>query len=256
MTRLDPLRVELQDEITHLQKSIAEKDFIAHINAGLKAVDQNRLADARVALRNARAIFSTRREVQILAGKVSRLASTQSLSHAITRADRAARQDDWAFALMTYQQALKHHPDNGELIKKTGLARRIVSLSQSISDYVDRHYRLSSLNVAAAAEKTLRDAKELTGKSNMLASKSAELASLLARYNQPADLVIKSDNQTNITIRGVGKVGLVEQKQISLRPGKYILEGKRQGYKSKLIEIEIGLEQQRLDIVIICDERI
>jgi len=256
VTALDPLRVELQDEISQLAQHIAEEDFAAYINAGLKAVDHRQLTPARSALRSAKAIFPSRREIQILSGRISALARALSLSSAIRKGDQAAKRDNWSLALITYQQALKTHPDNGELIKKVKLARRITSLSQSISDYVDRHHRLASPNVAAMAEKTLQDAKAFTDMSKSLVSKSIKLASLLERYSQPAELMIWSDNLTYITIRRVGKVGVVTQKLVRLRPGKYTLEGRRPGYKSKLLNIDIKLGQARLEVEVICNERI
>jgi tetratricopeptide (TPR) repeat protein len=253
---LDPARVELKDKFSALEGQIAEEEFASFIDAGLKAVDAYKLKKARSALRSAKAIFPSRREIQILGNRISKLARTLSLSNAIKKGDQAARRDDWAFALVTYREALKSHPDNAELTGKVQIARRIVSLSNSISDYLGRHYRLASKNVALMAKKALEDAGDFSDMSRSLALKAAELTDMLAKYNRPADLIVKSDNNTYITVRGVGNIGLVNEKLIRLKPGKYTLEGKRPGFKSRLLDVVIKPDQGLVEVQVICDERI
>jgi len=253
---LDPVRVELKERILRLQDELAEEDFASFIDDGLKAVDNLKLNKARSSLRSAKAIFPSRREIQILGERISKVARALSLSNAIKKGDEAAKRDDWSFALLTYQQALKSHQDNGALKEKVQLARRMVSLSDSISDYLDRHHRLASENVALMAKKVLQEASHFLDMSRSLALKAAELTSVLAKYNRPADLVVRSDNNTHITVREVGNIGVVSEKLIRLKPGKYTLEGKRPGFKSKLLDVVIKLDQDLVEVKVICDERI
>lgn len=253
---LDPVRGELKEKILRLEGKTDEEEFASFIDDGLKAVDGFKLGKARSALRSAKAIFPSRREIQILSDRISKVARTLSLSNALKKGDQAAKRDDWSFALVTYQEALKSHPDNGELIEKIQVARRIISLSDSISDYLGRHHRLASEKVALMAKQALEDAKDFSDMSRSLALKAAELAGVLAKYNRPADLIVKSDNKTHITIRRVGNIGAVSEKLIRLRPGKYTLEGKRPGFKSKLLDVVIKLDQDLTEVEVICDERI
>ena len=57
-------------------------------------------------------------------------------------------------------------------------------------------------------------------------------------------------------MRGVGRVGLTNEKTIDLRPGKYTFEGKRTGYRSKLIQVDIPPGSENVVVEIYTDERI
>ena len=65
-----------------------------------------------------------------------------------------------------------------------------------------------------------------------------------------------SDNNTDIYVRGVGKVGKTIKKVIMLKTGSYFFEGRRQGYKTKLIKLEVMLEDLNYVIEVICNESI
>ena len=68
--------------------------------------------------------------------------------------------------------------------------------------------------------------------------------------------MVRSDGKTEISVRRVGIVGKTLEKVINLRPGDYTFEGKRAGYKSKLVKLTVPFNGTGLDIKIICDEQI
>ena len=68
-------------------------------------------------------------------------------------------------------------------------------------------------------------------------------------------LQIFSDNETFIEIRGIGKVGKVEEKIIQLPPGKYYFIGKKKGFRDIFLDIDLtGNEPVQLKII--CLEKI
>lgn len=253
---VDPARVELKERISRLGRRIAEEDFGSLIDAGFKAVDALNLSQAKKALREAKAVFPSRPEIRILNERILKASRGLSLSAAIIKGDALAKRDDWPMALAVYEKALQSHPDNRELIDKTRDARKIILLGNTISGYLSKHHRLSSLNVSLMAKKVLADADNFLGMSRSLASKSGALAKMLAQYDSPADLIVHSDGSTHVTVRGVGNVGVVKQKQVKLRPGRYVLEGKRSGFRSKLVDVTIHPGQDIVTVKVVCDERI
>lgn len=68
-------------------------------------------------------------------------------------------------------------------------------------------------------------------------------------------LLIESDNQTEVTIYHVGRLGAFEQKQISLRPGRYTVTGSRAGYRDVRKVISLG-PASTASVSIRCEERI
>jgi tetratricopeptide (TPR) repeat protein len=256
IVRLDPYRTELNEDILGLEKQLAETEFSSSIAEGFKAVENLDLSKANASLARARAIFPQRTETRILSERIAKASSTLSLAGAMTKGKAAIARDNWPLALTIFQQALKSHPDNGELINQVETAQKIVSLNKTLTDYLDRHSRLSSSNVASAAYKILQDAEKAAPMSRSLAQKADELDRMLVQYNQPVDLIIRSDNKTDISIRGVGNLGSISEKLVRLRPGKYTIEGRRTGYRSKLINVVIKIGESRSVVEVICDERI
>ena len=79
---------------------------------------------------------------------------------------------------------------------------------------------------------------------------------LLKAYSTKVQVKVVSNGVTNISVRGVGKVGLTNEKTIDLKPGKYMFEGKRTGYRSKLIQVEVLPNAESIVVEILSDERI
>jgi tetratricopeptide (TPR) repeat protein len=253
---LDPARVMINQRIPLLEQQLAELEYASYISRGLKAVEDHDLRKANASLARAQAIFPGRREARILTDRIAKTARSLSLANAIRKGDAAIASDDWRQAFQIFQQALRSHPDHGELLGKIDNAKKIITLDDALADYLSRHHRLSSPNVAAAARNTLQQSREVSHMSRSLASKAAKLDQLLAEYEVPVDVIITSDNKTHISIRGVGNVGVTENKRISLRPGQYMFEGKRPGFRSKLVRVVLNAGQRNARVAVICDERI
>jgi ABC-type phosphate/phosphonate transport system ATPase subunit len=66
---------------------------------------------------------------------------------------------------------------------------------------------------------------------------------------------VNSDGKTYIVVLGVGHVGEYKQKVISLKPGKYVLQGKREGYRNKRVEFTVKANTP-ISVSLVCDERI
>ena len=84
----------------------------------------------------------------------------------------------------------------------------------------------------------------------------AQLESTLRAVNTPVEVTVLSDGNTFVSVRGIGNVGTTTSKVIELKPGPYTFEGKRQGYKSKLVEVMIPLHSNFYQLRVVADERL
>jgi tetratricopeptide (TPR) repeat protein len=253
---VDPQRTELRSRIRALEAEISEENFNLLIQKGFGAVDDRDLRQARSYLNSALDIYPDRGEGKNLRDKVERLGEEVALETALAEAKQAISRDDWPGALVIFQKAIKSHPDDGYLVDQTMIASKIVSLSKAIAGFVAMHQRLSSRNVFLLAERALKEVSEIADRSSSLSVKSNKLRGFLGEYDRPVDVVVRSDNHTHISVRGVGEVGVVEKKSIRLKPGVYTFEGKRSGFRSRLLNVEIGLYQTSVDVELICNEQI
>jgi len=96
----------------------------------------------------------------------------------------------------------------------------------------------------------------LASVSPSLTQKANVLSLLVEKMSKKIPVEVISDNQTNILVRGLGVVGVTQSKTIQLTPGRYSFEGKRKGYKSKLLDVLISYDDTSHQVNIICDEPI
>lgn len=138
----------------------------------------------------------------------------------------------------------------------SGLAARIVAAQRAADDFLARPERLGSPSVAGAVRETLRGAKALAPLSARLETSAGALERAIEAGQTPVPVRILSDGRTEIGIRGVGRVGRTEERVIELRPGDYVFEGKRPGYRSRLVEVTVQAGGDApVEVRIVCDER-
>ncbi len=89
-----------------------------------------------------------------------------------------------------------------------------------------------------------------------LAAAATTLKNRIVDYNRLVDIWVVSDKTTQVSVRGVGQVGQVDKYKIQLKPGRYILEGRREGYRVKAVELTVTPDDRSIDVKVICDERI
>ena len=256
--RLDPMRAEVEDRYRQLARDAAEREFGAIVLEGMRAVQESNLAAAEQALGRVRKLAPGREEVALLEKEVRHLQRKIQTARFLAEGESLAVGDDWRGARDAFRKVLKIDASNADAQSGLELAERMVAADERITGYLQRPGRLSTDNIAAAARTALEDARILS----VLGSKRlAELVRQLEDALRVADIeiavIVRSDNMTEIIVRGTGRVGLITEKVISLRPGTYLFEGKREGYRSKLVELVVAVGSAApVEVTVVCDERI
>ncbi len=251
-----PDREVLKQRRDVLAREIRENQFSSYISRGLVSVEKKDPGAARLHYKKAQALLPGRPELRVLNDAIIKSSDELDLNQAVGLAKKAIAEDDWSGAQSVYAAASKRHAKDKAILDGLQLANRLVSLQQALTDYINRPDRLSSRNVFAAAEDELVQANIFASYSKSLSALAAELKVLLASMNVKLPVFVKSDNQTYILVRGVGKVGLTTGREIELKPGFYTFEGTRPGYKSKLVQLQIYVGERPLSVEVVCDERI
>ncbi len=251
---IDPARTRLAARLKTVQAAIREMHFNENIAAGLKNVTARNLARARQNLAAAAAIFQDRDELAILKNKVDALARALKLEALVRDAGAAADADDWPRAARLYAEAAAMQADSQAIQNGRAKADTINDVHAALRTHLAAPQRLSAANVLATAKTTLTRAQSYFGDSPSLAKDAAKLASSIEAYSTPVPVRVHSDGATNVSVRGVGQVGKIEQKVISLTPGRYTFEGARTGYRSKLVQVDIAPGETGVTVKVVCDE--
>jgi hypothetical protein len=178
------------------------------------------------------------------------------IQQALKQAEQAIRQDNWQRAKANFAKVIKDMPGNETAIEGLKRANEILGLQSSLSQYINNPYRLTHSNVLSGAKKTLTQAQHASGYSFGIKRQTEQLRKLIATFNRLIPVTIMSDNKTYVLVRGIGKVGVISQKIIQLKPGNYTFEGTRNGFKSKLLQVLIPHDQNNYSVRLICDEPI
>ncbi len=254
--KIAPHRVGLRKRRDALAEKIRESQFSALVSRGLLRVQQKDIRRARLDYKKARSLYPGRPELRALNASITKASNALDLKNAVAEANKAIARDDWLRARSVYADASTRYPDDTAILDGLQLATRLVNLQRSIADYIRRPERLSSRNIFAGARNRLVQASAFARYSKTLSRQTAALKVLLARMEVKIPVFVKSDNQTYILVRGVGKVGMTLGRTIYLKPGAYTFEGIRSGYKSKLVQVRLPIGKTSFQVEVVCDERI
>ena len=239
-----------------IERELRRQAFARTIAQGRQAVEDRALDSAKRALAEARRRDPQHADTLALGTQVTTLERTLIRDMHLAAAEQAAVRDDWEAALRAFEEARTVEPTHDEAVDGSTLAARVVNAQRAVDEFLARPERLGSAAVAGAARAALREAETLAALSARLASSTEGLERAIETAMTPVPVRILSDERTEVGIRGVGKVGHVRERTIELVPGEYVFEGKRKGYRSKLVEVRVEANPDApVEVRIVCDER-
>ncbi len=253
---LDPSRQYLATRLEKVTLELRERAFTRHIDQGMAALGRQDLKSAYKSLEKAREIFKGRPEAKLLSKQAAELSRKLEFERLMAKAHRSSQSDDWRSAGALFREAGDLFPGNAEANAGMALATQVVTVTAQLSKHLQAPQRLTSGNVARQAQGAITEARPLANHSRSLKAQAEKLSALLEAYSTKVQVRVVSDGKTNISVRGVGKVGRTENKTIELKPGQHTFEGVRQGFRAKLIDVQIPPGAVDFVVEIYCDERI
>jgi tetratricopeptide (TPR) repeat protein len=252
----NPGNVVATEGLARVRRAMAEDDFNAEMGAGLAALNAGRLAEARTHLGKAQKMRPDSQEVAAALQRAADTGSGRSLAELEQRAARLAGEERWSEALEIYDEALGRDPSLQFAIDGRARVAPRAELGGRLQALIDRPERLAEENVRTEAERLLARAKALPSQGPVIRSQVSRLELLLPTFNQPVMLALESDNATEVAIQRVGFFGAFERREVTLKPGKYTVTGKRSGFRDVRREITVAPGQMEQTIVIRCLEPI
>jgi tetratricopeptide (TPR) repeat protein len=252
----NPGNVSATEGLARVRKTQADNAFNAEMGAGLSALNEGRLAEARTHLDKAHQMRPDNAEVNAALQRAADTGSGRSLAELEQRAASLAAQERWSEALTIYEEALSRDPSLRFAIDGKAAVAPRAELGGRLQALIDRPERLAEEPVRVDAERLLARAKALPNQGPVIRSQVARLELLLPTFNQPVMLALESDNATEVAIQRVGFFGAFDRREVSLKPGKYTVTGKRSGFRDVRREITVAPGQSQQTIVIRCLEPI
>ena len=252
----DPTRDKVQWRMESLRAEIREENFASSISIAMASVEQKELLKAWREFEEAKNIFPDRSELRVVERAIRTLELEIKIRELLTLAEAASNNDEWKKAERYFLKAETIAPNNKRVVEGIKISEQVINATAIVEKYIACPHRLSSDNVAKSAQDFLWDQAKVAQFSGLLSAKMDRLEQLVISYGTKVAVRLVSDELTFVSIRGLGSVGKISEKVIQIRPGKYTIEGSREGFRSKLVEFEIKPESKLFSIEIYCDERI
>ena len=252
----NPGNVTATEGLARVRHAVAENQFNAEMGAGLSALNGGRLAEARTHLEKASQLKPDNAEVRAALQRVADTGSGRSTAELADRASKLASEERWTEALAIYDEALARDPSLQFAKDGRAAVAPRAELGKRLQTLIDRPERLAADEVRVEAERLLARARALPTQGPVIRSQISRLELLLPTFNQPVVLALESDNATEVAIQRVGLFGAFDRREVTLKPGKYTVTGKRSGFRDVRREITVSPGQVGQTIVIRCLEPI
>ena len=251
---LDPETLGLQDRFVAIALEIEQERFNTVITQALQALDRQELELAEQHFD--KALLMRPEDTAATSGlqRVKQQKTARQVKQLSEAAQKSEAIDDYASAQKIYQELLAINP-NLQLARE-GIDRSsaIVRLSRTIDRVLADPAILSSAENYDKASETLQEAESFAGISSQLDRSSSRLAKTLENASRPTQVVLLSDSTMEVRLSTIGDLGLFERKEVSLRPGRYLLTGSGHGCRD--VRRTIVVSEGMAPVAIRCDETI
>ncbi len=242
--------------LARVQSQASGAAFAAAISQGLGGLARKDFAAAKAAFERAGRIRPGAPEVVDGLAQVERAVGDRTIGAHLATAEQAERAERWSVALTEYRKALDI--DRNLLAAQQGVERAEprAMLDGELSAYLERPERLFSAEVRSAARTAVQRAKGVAAPGPVLTGQVSTVERLIADAETPMRVALASDNQTEVTIYRVGRLGAFERKDMELLPGRYTVVGVRPGYRDVRRELTLLPGSAAPTLVIRCEEPI
>ena len=119
-----------------------------------------------------------------------------------------------------------------------------------------RPERLSDDTVYSQTQRLLQQARGLQQPGPVLRQQMARVAGVLRMAITPIAVLLESDEETEVTVYKVAKLGTFRRQQLELKPGTYTAVGVRNGYRDVRRKFTLSHDQTAQVIEIACTDPI
>jgi tetratricopeptide (TPR) repeat protein len=253
---LDPGNEAARAGLKRAHAAFGEDNYAKAVGTGFAALGAGRLEEARAAFEEARGIRPDAVEAANGLSRVGAALSARGFASTRQRGAALEAEERWSEALKEYEAALKLDPSLS--FAQQGKARTAsrAQLATGLQALIDEPERLAASSVRAEAEALLERARAIPESGPVLRSQVARLEILMPEFDKPVRLSLVSDNATQVAIQRVGEFGSFARREIELKPGKYTVVGRREGFRDVRHDFTIAPGSDQQTISVSCVDRI
>ena len=186
--------------------------------------------------------------------EAKRLQTTARLKQLRERIEEQEEQRNFAQAVVLYNEVLEINPDLQFAKEGKRIQEQLMTSHTSMDFILNDPHRLSLNSEFAIAKEQLARAELVVEHDSELEEKVAKVEQLLEQAQQEVPLVLISDNTMEIRLTNIGNLEPFDRLELSVRPGRYIVQGSRFGCRD--IRKTVIVKQDMDPITIVCEDPI
>jgi len=255
-TALDPLHQRAQGELQRIAAKLSEKGFNEAMSQGYAALNAGRFDSARKAFGAAAKLQPGSKEAASALQEVRSAETARQLASLEQQGRQDEQREQWQKAVAAYEQAQKI--DSSVLFASEGLkrSRARAQLDQQLRTAIEDPQRLSDAGVAAATAQLLAQAQQVSPRGPALEQQITRLDTLLRQAGTSVAVTLRSDEETEVLVLKVAKLGRFKEHELKLKPGNYTAVGSRNGYRDVRQNFTIAADSTPVPVTIICTDPI
>jgi tetratricopeptide (TPR) repeat protein len=255
-TVLDAEHLRARAELARVTAAHTLQRFNRAMSDGYSALDDGQFSSAKTAFMQAGKLRPGSAEASSALADLEVAETSWRLSTLQTRGEEQEANEQWQEAVKTFEKALAI--DSSLVFVQQGLkrSRARAQLDKQFNAAIEQPARLSDKAVAEATARLMRQASSISPRGPVLEKQLATLETVLEQAGAQIQLTLRSDGQTQVTLRRVSRLGPFQQKVLTLRPGTYTVIGSRDGYRDIRRTFTLNHDSVAFDVEIVCTEEI
>lgn len=222
----------------------------------IAALDTGDLRSAEKALAEAAQLRPQDPAMIAARARSAEMARTSELKKLQIKADKLTGTEDWNSVVEVYRKALKIDDKVGFATIGLPEATRRLQLDNALKSIISHPERLQDEGPLLEAQQILTHAKRVDNPGKSLQSQILSLERLVQNASITVEVVLRSDNSTEIEMYHVGRFHPFIEKRIPLKPGTYTVVGRKPGFKDVRLSLKIEADMKMPVFYIHCEEPI
>jgi tetratricopeptide (TPR) repeat protein len=228
---LDPEWTPAQAGVQRMEAALGDIRFGDAMSRGFAALGDGNFSAAREAFEAAARMRPGSADPEDALAQVEAARRVAAIGRHTAVAEAAEAEERWQDAVGAWRSVLAE--DGTVVAAREGLARATerVGLDERLAALLADPFSLTTPEVYAEGRAVLEAVEAAQPPAARLKRQAAQLARHMAQAATPVRVTLESDNQTEVLLYRVGRLGTFDRRELELKPGRYTAVGSREGYR-------------------------
>jgi tetratricopeptide (TPR) repeat protein len=253
---IDPEYAPALERLARLDAAQADYDYESNLSLALVSLAKGNLGAARTHFEKARAIRPNSPEVMDGLRQLQQIESSRAIASLRKRAELAEGGENWSEAASLYQTIVETQDNLSFAEEGLRRNRELARITDRIAKLLDDPTQLFRPETLEEARNLMQAGRRSAEGRPKLAEQVRNLEISVQLASTPIPVVFESDTVTEVVIRGVGTLGNFARRDVPLKPGRYVVVGRRDGYRDTRSEISVIPGKQQPVVEVRCTDEI